>query len=98
VLAYSSYGANFRSTIAANLIELFACRVDPARYVDGSVPDSSLLRQHAARNEILFGHLAHWSGDEEAALASYFRACALLPDDFSLERLVLAARRGRQAR
>jgi spermidine synthase len=98
VLAYSTYAACYRSTIAANLIELLACRVDPSRYLDGPIPEYSMLRQHAARNEILFGHLAHWSGDEETALAHYSRASVLLPDDDSLASLVRATGGRRAAR
>jgi hypothetical protein len=88
ILAYSTYGAAFRQTIAANLIELLACRVAPGKYVEGATQSSAMLRQHAARNETLFGHLAHWTGDEQTALAHYRRGSALLPDDAALARLV----------
>jgi hypothetical protein len=56
------------------------------------------LRQHAARNEILFGHLAHWTGDEQTALAHYRRGGALLPEDGALARLVGIAERRCTAR
>jgi spermidine synthase len=88
ILAYSTYGAAFRETIAANLIELLTCRADPSKYVDGDAESSAILRQHAARNETLFGHLAHWTGDEQTALAHYRRGSALLPEDGALARLV----------
>jgi spermidine synthase len=91
ILAYSTYGAAFRETIAANLIELLTCRADPSKYVDGDAESSARLRQHAARNETLFGHLAHWTGDEQTALAHYRRGSALLPDDAALARLVTIA-------
>jgi hypothetical protein len=93
ILAYSTYGAAYRQTIAANLIELLACRVDPSKYVDGDAESSAMLRQHAARNETLFGHLAHWTGDEQTALAHYQRGSALLPEDGALARLVGIAER-----
>jgi spermidine synthase len=98
ILAYSTYGAAFRQTIAANLIELLACRVDPGRFVEGAAESSAILRQHAARNEILFGHLAHWTGDEQTALAHYLRGSALLPEDGALARLVGIAERRCAAR
>jgi spermidine synthase len=91
ILAYSTYGAAYRLTIAANLVELLACRVDPASYVDGPAESSVLLRQQAARNESLFGHLAHWSGDERTALEHYRRGSELLPGDGALVRLVAVA-------
>jgi spermidine synthase len=91
ILAYSTYGAAYQPTIASNLIELLACRVDPAAYVAEAADSSALLRQHAARNETLFGHLAHWSGDERTALEHYRRAGALLPDDGALARLAAVA-------
>jgi spermidine synthase len=95
ILAYSTYGIGYRSTIAGNLIELLAARIDPTDCLAGPVDLSSLLRRHAARNEILFGHLAHWSGDEGTALAHYWRANLLLPDDPAVARLVRAARGNR---
>ena len=91
ILAYSTYGAAYRSTIAANLVELLACRVDPASYAVDPAESSGLLRQHAARNETLFGHLAHWSGDERTALDHYRRGSELLPGDGALARLVAIA-------
>jgi spermidine synthase len=97
VLAYSTYGAGYRSTIAANLIELLACRVDPSRYINGPSDAASLLRHHAARNEMLLGHLAHWTGDEESALAHYVRASSLLPDDAALARFVHIKARGQRS-
>jgi spermidine synthase len=98
ILAYSTYGAGYRSTIAGNLIELLASRVDPAEYIAGAVESASLLRRHAARNEVLFGHLAHWTGDEATAQARYLRARSLLPDDAAIARLVYASRRSQADR
>src|SRR5262249_2799387 len=98
ILAYSTYGAGYRSTIAGNLIELLASRVDPARYVACPVETVPLLYRHAARNEILFGHLAHWTGDEATALSHYARASALVPGDAALAGLVHAARSRRADR
>jgi spermidine synthase len=97
ILAYSTYGAGYRATIAGNLIELLGSRVDPTAYIDGPAETTALLRQHAARNETLFGHLAHWTGSEVTALAHYRRGSALLPDDVALARLVAIAA-GRAAR
>jgi spermidine synthase len=91
ILAYSTYGAAYQPTIASNLIELLACRVDPAGYVTEPHNSSALLRQHAARNETLFGHLAHWTGNERTALEHYRRAGALLPDDGALAGLAAVA-------
>src|SRR5262249_24718875 len=93
ILAYSTYGAAFRQTIAANLIELLACRVDSGRFVEGAAESSMMLRQHAARNDTLYGHLAHWTGDEQTALAHYRRGSALLPEGGALARLVGIAER-----
>jgi spermidine synthase len=78
ILSYSTYGANFRSTIAANLVQLVACRTDVAGFLHQSPPKSDLLRYYAASNELLLGHIAHFAGAEEAALRHYRTSRAIL--------------------
>ena len=90
VLSYSTYGATFQSTIAANLSRLLAFRRNPAfrfRHADSQV---SLLRHYAASNELILGHIAHLAGAEEAARSHYARSAQLLPDDFAIQGLVQA--------
>jgi hypothetical protein len=88
VLSYSSYGAGFQSTIAANLVQLMACRVDAARFVKHAGPVDVMLRHYVASNELLLGHLGHQLGKDAEALAHYLRAAQLLPDDADLRELV----------
>jgi spermidine synthase len=91
VLSYSTYGANYRSTIAGNLVDLLACRVDASRYVKNREATSTMLTSLAATNEALMGHVAHLAGDERTALAHYVKGAQLLPYDTALRRMVLAA-------
>jgi spermidine synthase len=91
VLSYSTYGASYRSTIAGNLVELLACRVDVSRYVKNRDVVSTMLTYLAATNEALMGHVAHLSGDERNALAHYVKGAQLLPYDTALQRTVVAA-------
>src|SRR5262249_46818785 len=57
VLSYTTYGAGFRSTIADNLLELLACRMDVACFVRSPVDRAVMLRHYAATNEVLLGHV-----------------------------------------
>jgi spermidine synthase len=91
VLSYSTYGATYRSTIAGNLVDLLARRVDPSRYVKNREAASTMLTCLAATNEVLMGHVAHLAGDERTALAHYVKSAQLLPYDASMRRLVVAA-------
>jgi spermidine synthase len=88
VLSYSTYGAGFRSTIAENLIQLMACRVDAARFVKGPAPEDLVLRHHVVSNELMLGHVCHHLGNEPAALAHYLRGAQLLPQDSNIRELV----------
>jgi spermidine synthase len=97
VLSYSTYGSSYRATIAANLVELIACRVDPAKYLVHPAPSTILLRHYAASNEALLGHLAHWSGREDAALAHYLSGGLLIPQDSAFRALVRSAYECQQA-
>ncbi|HEV3449368.1 MAG TPA: hypothetical protein VG099_32330, partial [Gemmataceae bacterium] len=87
VLSYSSYGATFKSTIAANLSRLLAYRTEPARHVGRVASEALLLRHYAASNELILGHIAHFAGAEEAALSHYARAARLLPEDMAIQQL-----------
>jgi spermidine synthase len=91
VLSYSTYGAGFRSTISANLVELMASRDDPGRYIRQGPDSVTMLRHQATTTEVLLGHVAHLSGDENKALGHYVRAAQLLPQDPSLLGLAAAA-------
>jgi spermidine synthase len=87
VLSYSSYGATFKSTIAANLSRLLAYRTEPARHVGRATSETLLLRHYAASNELILGHIAHFAGAEEAAQVHYARAAQLLPEDMAIQQL-----------
>jgi spermidine synthase len=91
VLSYSTYGATFRATVAANLVELLACREDVGRYVTRPPSSEALLRHLMASNEAILGHLEHWMGDDRAALVHYLKGGQLLPKDTALRELVRAA-------
>jgi spermidine synthase len=91
VLSYSTYGATFRPTIAANLVDLLACRVDAARFVRHAPSSETLLRHYAASGEAVLGHLGYFMGNHERALAHYLRGVELLPEDGPLRALVVGA-------
>jgi spermidine synthase len=78
VLSYSTYGATYRSTSIANLLELLGYRVDPTAYAACHPDPAVMLRQQAASNEAILGHLAHWAGDENTAHRHYARKALLL--------------------
>jgi spermidine synthase len=78
ILSYATYGASYRSTNIANLLELLAHRVDPARFATSHPNPEAMLRQQAASNEAILGHLAHWAGDEDTAHQHYARKALLL--------------------
>jgi spermidine synthase len=88
LLAYTTYGASFRGTIAANLSGLLTCRRDVGRYVRHAPPEVDMLRHYAASNEALMGHVAHQAGAEAEALGHYLRGARLLPADAALRELV----------
>jgi spermidine synthase len=85
VLSYSTYGAAYRSTIAANLAQLLACRRDVARYVQNPDPPATMLRHYVVSNELVLGHLAHFAGADEAARRHYWKASQFLPEYGSVE-------------
>jgi spermidine synthase len=90
VLSYSTYGACYRSTIAANLVGLLASRVDPAQFLSEQDNPVASLRTQAASNEAILGHLALWAGDPATAMRHYALGNSLLPDDFALRQLTAA--------
>jgi spermidine synthase len=89
ILSYTTYGATYKATIAANLLELLAQRRDVAHYVRHEEPPSLLLRYYAGTNAALLGHVAFLRGQHREALAHYAVGARLLPDDVSLRRLVV---------
>jgi hypothetical protein len=91
ILSYSTYGATFQSTIATNLLNLLDCREDVARYVTQPTSNETMLRNYAASNEILMGHVAYHTGAETAALGHYLRGCQLLPADPACQELMRAS-------
>jgi hypothetical protein len=80
LLSYSTYGATFRSTIAANLIRLLACRTDVAGFVSRGPAPGPMLRYYAASNELLLGHIARFVGATDVALRHYQMSEAILED------------------
>jgi hypothetical protein len=88
LLSYTTYGASFRSTIAANLLQLLACRTDPTEHVRGPADRTELLRHYAASNEVMLGHIALLRGDPAEALRHYVEGGKLLPDDERLNRQI----------
>jgi spermidine synthase len=90
VLSYSTYGACFRPTVAANLAELSACRGDVGRFVRHPAATATMLRHYAASNEALLGHLSHQAGDGQEALRHYVAGARLLDKDPAFGRLVTA--------
>jgi spermidine synthase len=88
VLSYTTYGSNFRTTAAANLVLLLEHRADGAALASAGAPPVVLLRNQAASNEATLGHLALAAGAERLALAHYFNAARLLPGDRGAARLV----------
>jgi spermidine synthase len=93
ILSYTTYGATFRSTVAANLVGLLAARADPTQLVLHAENETLLLRNYAASNEILLGHVAHQQGNESEALRHYAACTGLLPADKSIRELVFTAYR-----
>jgi spermidine synthase len=91
VLSYSTYGAAYRSTIAANLVALLAHRGDVCARVRHPAPPTTMLRHYAASNAALLGHVAHQTGDEREALRHYTEGAKLLPGDRALQELVVTA-------
>ena len=89
VLSYSTYGSNYRATIAENLLGLMAHRADAARVVR-SGDAASLLRTQVASTETNLGQIAMALGRGEEALTHYVAAAKLLPDDHNQHGLVLA--------
>jgi spermidine synthase len=88
VLSYTTYGATFRSTIAANLVRLRACRSDVARFLKHPTSPETMLRHYAASNELILGHIAHWVGAEQEAQAHYAKSRQLLPTTFTVREAV----------
>jgi spermidine synthase len=86
ILSYSTYGAAYRSTIAANLLQLLACRSPLAHLVTGTVDKAMLLRHEAASTAVELGHIAWLRGAEDEALGHYATASRLLPEDEALRR------------
>jgi spermidine synthase len=78
-LSYTTYGAMFRSTIAANLVRLRACRSDVTRFIKHPAPAETMLRYYAASNELILGHIAHWAGAEQEAQVHYGNSARLMP-------------------
>jgi spermidine synthase len=92
LLSYSTYGATFRRTIAANMVEMLACRGSVSRFVRNPDPPEVMLRQYAASNEALLGHIAFQSGDHREALHHYTEGAKLLDmQDGAFDQLVFAA-------
>jgi spermidine synthase len=91
ILSYSTYGATYQSTIAKNLLSLLACREDVAGYVSRPAAEEIMLRNYAASNEILMGHVGHLAGAETAALGHYLRGCQLLPGDPACREMMRAS-------
>jgi hypothetical protein len=91
VLSYTTYGASFRSTIAANLTGLLTCRTDASKWVQHPAPPTTMLRHYAASNEAILGHIAVQGGDERDALQHYVIGGKLLPDDLAFRELVITA-------
>jgi spermidine synthase len=81
ILSFSTYGATFRRTAAANLLQLLACRGDVARYVNQPASSDIMLRHYAASNEALLGHISYLAGAHEAARAHYARGAQLLSSE-----------------
>jgi spermidine synthase len=88
VLSYSTYGATFRSTIAANLVGLLACRTDVAAYVHHPAPRETMLRHYAASNEAVMGHVCFQRGEGKEALRHYVTGFHFLGNDPALKHLV----------
>jgi spermidine synthase len=88
VLSYSTYGASFRPTVAANLVDLLANRGDVSRYVCHRRERGVLLRHYAASNEALLGHIAYQTKDEPEALRHYLTGAKLLETDTAFRELV----------
>jgi spermidine synthase len=94
VLAYTTYGASFRPTVARNLSGLLLHRGDVGKWMRGAGGDATdLLRHYAASNEALMGHVAHQAGDEAGALGHYVRGAQLLPGDAAFRELVATSYR-----
>jgi len=89
ILSYTTYGACFRTTIARNLIGLMVCRGDVSSFVQHRPHAETFLRHHVASNEALLGHIALLSGDRRGALWHYLKGVRVLPDDPSLNGLVV---------
>jgi hypothetical protein len=88
VLSYWTYGANFRSTIAGNLLELLKHRTDVGPFVSGWPDESTRLRHYAAAGEVLLGHVYHQLGDHRQAILHYVSGAELLPADALLRGLI----------
>jgi spermidine synthase len=82
ILSYSTYGSSFRATIAANLVQLQACRGDVAAYVRHAASTETMLRHYAASNEANLGHIATLVGAHDAAAKHYQRTQQLLPNAY----------------
>jgi spermidine synthase len=81
VLSFTTYGASFRRTVAANLLKLLACRGDVARFVKHPAPAEIMLRHFAASNEALLGHVSFLAAAPEVARVHYERSARLLSDE-----------------
>jgi hypothetical protein len=92
VLAYSTYRARFRPTIADNLSGLLTRRTDVAAHVRHPAATVEMLRHYAASNEALMGHVAYQAGAHPEALAHYLKGSWLLPEDLALRELAGACR------
>jgi spermidine synthase len=91
LLAYTTYGASFRSTIAANLAGLLAVRNDVGNHVEHTHSITTMLRHYVASNEAVMGHVAAQAGNETEALTHYLRGAQMLPTDPSLRELVVTS-------
>jgi spermidine synthase len=92
VLSYSTYGAAFRPTIAANLGQLLACRTDVGRFVRHPAGTDTMLRHYAASNEALLGHICYQMGNGGAAVRHYLAGAELFGrQDPAFNQLVVTA-------
>jgi spermidine synthase len=89
VLVCASGAPRFRSTLAANLLELLQHRTDVARHVKGGLDEVMHLRHYTAAGELLLGHVHQELGNHPQAIAHYIHSAYLLPQEFLLRDLIL---------
>jgi spermidine synthase len=90
VLSYSTYGSNFRATIAGNLLELLKHRTDVAPFVTKGLDEVMRWRQYAAAGGLVLGHVHAQLGNHPQALAHYIQSAYLLPQEPLLRELIRA--------